>query len=85
MRILRPPSFVRSSSVTLAPDLAAKIAAIVPAAPAPTTTIWRGGGTYRTAESNIHPMIHQRVPSWNSVMLFTPRVYGVPPSVRADA
>ena len=40
---------------------------------------------YFTAESNIHPMIHQRVPSWNSVMLFTPRVNGSPPGVRAEA
>jgi hypothetical protein len=35
MRILRPPSLVRSSSSASAPAEAAKIAAIVPAAPAP--------------------------------------------------
>src|ERR1019366_8373970 len=38
MRILRPPSFVRSSRIVSAPAPAAKIAAIVPAAPAPITT-----------------------------------------------
>src|SRR5688500_14462177 len=39
IRILRPPSFVRSrSSVSAPPSDAAKIAAIVPAAPAPMTT-----------------------------------------------
>ncbi len=38
MRILRPPSRVRSSSTVSAPPRAAKIAAIVPAAPAPITT-----------------------------------------------
>ena len=37
IRIFRPPSFVRSSSVVRAPARAAKIAAIVPAAPAPMT------------------------------------------------
>ena len=35
MRILRPPSLVRSSSSDSAPQEAAKIAAMVPAAPAP--------------------------------------------------
>ena len=43
IRILRPPSAVRSTSVVLAPLRAAKIAAIVPAAPAPMTTT-RGMG-----------------------------------------
>jgi hypothetical protein len=38
IRIFRPPSSVRSSSVTFAPPRAAWIAAIRPAAPAPTTT-----------------------------------------------
>ena len=38
MRIFRPPSSVRSRSRTSAPADAAKIAAMVPAAPAPTTT-----------------------------------------------
>src|ERR1035437_3947537 len=38
MRILRPPSFVRSSRIVSAPAPAAKIAAMVPAAPAPITT-----------------------------------------------
>ena len=38
IRILRPPSAVRSTSVVCAPLPAAKIAAIVPAAPAPMTT-----------------------------------------------
>ena len=51
MRILRPPSFVRSSSVVRAPDLAAKIAAIVPAAPAPITTTC--GGAVRATLSVI--------------------------------
>ena len=37
MRILRPPSFVRSSRVVRAPARAAKMAAMVPAAPAPIT------------------------------------------------
>ncbi len=36
--ILRAPLFVLSSSRTSRPDSAAKMAAIVPAAPAPTTT-----------------------------------------------
>jgi hypothetical protein len=38
MRILRPPFFVRSRSNVSAPLEAAKIAAMVPAAPAPITT-----------------------------------------------
>ena len=38
MRILRPPSLVRSISVTFAPAAAANAAATRPAAPAPTTT-----------------------------------------------
>jgi hypothetical protein len=41
MRILRPPSRVRSTSSVSAPASAAKIAAIVPAAPAPITTTRR--------------------------------------------
>ncbi len=41
MRILRPPSLQRSMSVTCAPAAAAKIAAIVPAAPAPITATRR--------------------------------------------
>jgi len=41
IRIFRPPSAVRSSRITSAPDLAAKIAAIVPAAPAPMTAMRR--------------------------------------------
>src|SRR5215218_5555779 len=39
IRILRPPSRVRSSSSTGAPACAAKIAAVAPAAPAPITTM----------------------------------------------
>ena len=39
IRIFRPPSVVRSSTSTRAPERAAKIAAIRPAAPAPTTTM----------------------------------------------
>ena len=49
MRILRPPSRVRSSSSVSAPAEAAKIAAIEPAAPAPMTTMRRdctGGARY---------------------------------------
>jgi hypothetical protein len=38
MRIFRPPSRVRSSSSVSAPADAAKIAAMLPAAPAPMTT-----------------------------------------------
>ena len=38
IKILRPPSLVRSRSCVCAPPAAAKIAAIVPAAPAPITT-----------------------------------------------
>jgi len=41
MRIFRPPSRVRSMSVVSAPAFAAKIAAIVPAAPAPMTATRR--------------------------------------------
>jgi hypothetical protein len=37
IRILRPPSGVRSSSIVEAPASAAKMAAMMPAAPAPTT------------------------------------------------
>ena len=44
MRILRPPSRVRSSSRVSAPPTAAKIAAMVPAAPAPITATRRGTG-----------------------------------------
>ena len=43
MRILRPPSRVRSSSSVSAPAAAAKIAAIEPAAPAPMTATRRVG------------------------------------------
>ena len=42
-RILRPPSLVRSSRTVSAPPAAAKIAAMVPAAPAPMTTSRRRG------------------------------------------
>ena len=44
MRILRPPSRVRSRSRVSAPARAAKMAAIVPAAPAPITTTRRVTG-----------------------------------------
>src|SRR5574337_2090268 len=52
MRILRPPSFVRSRSSVSAPLEAAKIAAMVPAAPAPmTTTRFIGDGWISRFES----------------------------------
>ena len=47
-----------------------------------------GGGSARAHPalgSNIHPMIHHRPPSQNSVMLFTPVANGSPPGVRAEA
>jgi hypothetical protein len=45
MRIFRPPSRVRSSKIVSAPPLAAKIAAIDPAAPAPMITTFLGERT----------------------------------------